>query len=279
MNLQSSLSKDIFTSDAKLSLHLHIHLAYSAFCIINEETCEINFISVVESSKHTKEIDIDELKTWLKKNQSEFNFAYHSVRVLIHSNKFSLVGNSENEAKNAFKLLNDFDENDEVILEDKINDQLTISYAIRKKIHRLLSGNFDKKSIHFGDLGFIQALVANKANLSSTFLACQIIESDLSIAVFKDQNLLFFNKFQIKNSEDLLYYLLLTYQSHNLDASQIPLYLSGLIEKNSPMFQLIFDYIRTIHFLNTIKEFTYPKTINDLPKHYFFNLINAATCE
>ena len=84
----------------------------------------------------------------------------------------------------------------------------------------------------------------------------------------------FYNSFQYKNKEDLLYYILLVYKMLELDTNSYPLILSGMIEKESEIYHLLYQYIRNVY----IEECNVPiKDLSNedelLHSNYLANLI------
>jgi hypothetical protein len=74
---------------------------------------------------------------------------------------------------------------------------------------------------------------------------------------------------------DVVYYLLKINSEMGMDQSKVLLVLSGLVEKNSAMYQLLHDYFSNIVFAGTGKT-RFPE--NELPEHFFTSIKNLAAC-
>jgi hypothetical protein len=103
--------------------------------------------------------------------------------------------------------------------------------------------------------------------------------SYIDILFFQNSNLLFSNSFKYKTSEDFAYFLLNALEQLQLNPETIDLYLMGEIDKSSPIYELLYKYIRTIEFMERNDFFIYSYSLDELPSHYFYNLLNANTCE
>ena len=74
---------------------------------------------------------------------------------------------------------------------------------------------------------------------------------------------------------DVVYYLLKINSEMGMDQSKVLLVLSGLVEKDSAMYQLLHDYFSNIVFANVGKT-SFPE--NELPEHFFASIKNLAAC-
>ena len=60
---------------------------------------------------------------------------------------------------------------------------------------------------------------------------------------------IFFNSFDYKSKEDILYYLLFTFSELSLNPDNIHLVCCGLIDLDSELYALLYNYIRNIELL------------------------------
>ena len=66
---------------------------------------------------------------------------------------------------------------------------------------------------------------------------------------FKNKKLLFFNSFDYKSKEDILYFLLFSLSELSLNPDNIHLVCCGLIDLDSELYGLLYTYIRNIELL------------------------------
>ena len=79
-------------------------------------------------------------------------------------------------------------------------------------------------------------------------------QKSLDIALFEKQKLQFFNTFPCTGAPDVLYYTLLTYNQFGLDATQIPLNLSGaIIESTATEVKSVMSFYSTYSSVPTGK--------------------------
>ena len=103
------------------------------------------------------------------------------------------------------------------------------------------------------------------------------IAQDKSITL-ESKHLKFFNSFNYKTAEDLIYYLLFTYEQLQLNPDQTPLIISGEIEEDSEVYKLLFKYIRNISFTRRNPNYNYSFVFNQTKEHFYYKLLNQHLC-
>ncbi len=103
--------------------------------------------------------------------------------------------------------------------------------------------------------------------------------NSVHISLFEKKNLIFSNSFKYQTAGDVLYYILLTYNQHNLDPAQQPLNLTGQILNNAEIYKTLFRYIGELRFAPFPSFLQFSRKFNDVPSHFFFDLFSLALCK
>jgi len=98
------------------------------------------------------------------------------------------------------------------------------------------------------------------------------------LAILEGKTLKFFNSFSYKTEADLLYYLLFTLEQLNINPDQAPLILSGGIDKDSKVYQLLYRYVRHISFAKRNPNYTYSFVFDEVDEHHYYKLLNQHLC-
>ena len=109
-------------------------------------------------------------------------------------------------------------------------------------------GNYDYK--HASTILVTKLLQASK-NIDEKKMFVHFDAHHFEIVVVQNQNLLLFNSFEYKNSEDFVYYLLFTAEQLNLNPEIFKLELLGDINEDSDFFKLAYKYIRNVSLFDT----------------------------
>ncbi|MCX6224471.1 MAG: DUF3822 family protein [Bacteroidia bacterium] len=107
------------------------------------------------------------------------------------------------------------------------------------------------------------------ANINPGFVDLMIIQSD---------RLLLYNSFAIKNTNDLVFFILYMYEQFSLSQEDSLLVLSGFVEMYPGTIELLNQYLKKIVIREFPKSYTYSHTFNCLTQHHYSQLINLAGC-
>ncbi|MFA5815912.1 MAG: DUF3822 family protein [Bacteroidales bacterium] len=108
------------------------------------------------------------------------------------------------------------------------------------------------------------------ANINPGFVDVMIIQSD---------QLILYNSFTIRNTDDLVFFILYMYEQFSLSQEESPVILSGFVEMYPGTTELLYPYLKKIVIREFRKSYTYSHTFSDLAQHHFSQLINLARCE
>ncbi len=109
-----------------------------------------------------------------------------------------------------------------------------------------------------------------KENFTGLFI--HIVSDFAQVVVVKSGNLLFFNIFPFKTSDDLCYFLLYLYESFDLDKEKDTISVSGIIQKNDEKIKALERFFKNINFSKVDSHFIYSYRFNEIPQHHFSNL-------
>ena len=101
----------------------------------------------------------------------------------------------------------------------------------------------------------------------------------LDLLIIEGKQLLFYNIFHYTSKEDFIYYILFVMDQLNLSPEELSLHLSGLVDKNSTLFDMAFKYVKNISFVEAQQPFIFSHVFDDVPLHYYFNLFKSPLCE
>ena len=87
------------------------------------------------------------------------------------------------------------------------------------------------------------------------------------------------NSFTFTSKEDFVYFILLAYDQLKFNPEQDPIYFLGDISKSSPIYQICWQYVRNIHFIDRTEGISAGSDFDQMPIHQYFTLIQSALCE
>lgn len=148
--------------------------------------------------------------------------------------------------------------------------QLYNVFAVPKEIHDWVTARYPSaKNWH-------QVSVSLK-NISAAAtdgcLQVDIRHTGFSVIVVRNGKLLIAQTYEYNTPEDILYYLLKICRQFSLSQSTVKLELSGLVEKESALYRVLYQYFAVIYFRDA--EW---KIGSEYPLHFFTSLNDLARC-
>jgi len=102
--------------------------------------------------------------------------------------------------------------------------------------------------------------------------------SFFDILVIRNKSLVLHNTFNFRFEQDLTYFVMNVYDKVSLDPAVIPVYITGMAEKNSAEINWLRKFIKTVHFTGQDARFHYSHAFDRIPDHFFINLFNLYLC-
>ncbi len=174
---------------------------------------------------------------------------------------FSLY-NSRNNAEVLNMIHGDFSENDVILTDVLLENKVYNCYRMPAEISREVSNKFPS-GIALHQYSFLMKnLSAGSNKLSVIFYPQKIV-----LTVEKDGKLLLINSFHYKTAEDVSYTLLNVCRQFEIE--NMPLEVSGLIEKDSALYKEIYKYFDPVSFTSLPEGINFSEEMNKYPAHFF----------
>ena len=259
--------------DTKLSIQFN--LDGFSFCITNNTTKEIVYFSeyLFEEQQITPESLLNKIEEIFKTDeylQKDFS----SVLVIHQNNLFTLVPDlyfSENKLSeylnfNIKTLATDF-----IAFDDIQGVNAKNVYVPYVNINNYLFQNFGDFEYKHHITAFIETLIP-VSNSDEKKVFINVSKSSIDIVVLHNKQLEFSNTFNFHTKEDFIYYILFTFEQLKLDVEEVKLYFTGDIELESEIYNITYQYIRNIFFLESNNNI-FNKL--DASKHSNYTLLNS----
>lgn len=278
-----SFIDEAFDSTLTGNYHLSIQLGLDGFCFCILDT-KTNKYLVLETysfqGAYSCSLLCEGIEVLVNQNKILKN-NFKSVSAALVNNKFTLVPNPLFEAENKNTYLgfsHSLEEDEDVIVESLKNLDVKILFALPHCLKNTLKVFFSNLSIHNYSSSLLEGLLLHYKNQSTKKVFVHVQISHFEIVVLDGKNLIFYNSFNHQTSEDFIYYLLFVCEQLKLNPENLELILLGEVERNSAIYSILHKYIRHIKFGERNESFEYSYKLNDLPKHFYYNLFSQYLC-
>ena len=214
---------------------------------------------------------IMEENPWLK---GQFN----SIRILIENNSATLIPSVFFDPREKEKYLSftvDHDPSDRICADYLISLDLFSIYSLASSLADKLNRYFPSGLIRHVSTSLIGSIWGNYKNLiRENRVFINIRKDNFDMVVFGDKQLSYFNSFFFQTPEDLAYYVIFVFEQLGLNPEEAETILLGKVEKTSPVYDLLYRYIRHIEMAVRNEAYTYSYVFRDIPGNSFYTLLN-----
>lgn len=241
------------------------------------DTAENKFIALKHYHISEKNISLETLLVELQEKESWKLEDFKNVNILIDNNNNTFVPKEyfqEEMKENYLSLLNI--EHSNILTDDIKGSDIVNVYSTQDK---LTFSNENIKTYHCSSILIKKLIKEFSSRNPETRAFVNVKNNSYELIILNNDKLIFHNYFSFNTKEDFLYFLLFTFDQHNIDNESIPLYFLGFIEEKSSIVDLCSRYIRNIRFFNRDNDFNYINELNSVPYYYYYTLYSFISCE
>jgi len=162
-------------------------------------------------------------------------------------------------------------ENDFIAYDELDNSEIINVYIPFVNVNNFLLDTYESFDYKHSSTVLIENLLNQYKNSEGSFYFVNVTGHHFEIVVIKNKKLELFNFFSFTTKEDFIYYILFTAEQLNLNPEEFELILMGDIEKESELYDIVYQYIRNVKFYvpdNAALQ------LNEMPSHSHFTLLN-----
>ena len=263
--------------------HLSIQLSLDSFayCIFDKDLVDVVSLNVYEfeNRSQTPEQLLDNVKEVFA-TEPILTDKFDSVNI-SHKNNLSALVPKElfDETKKAeyLKYAIKVFENDQISVDDLTENASNNVYIPFENINNYLVeklGSFEY--LHTSSI-LLSGLLKYHKHDNKKYFFVNVSKNSFDI-IFIDNNLIqYHNSFLFYTKEDFIYYILFTMEQLMLNPDEQMLTLLGDIDKNTPLYDIAYTYVRNINFLK-VENFSLSEEFYEvnphIKKHQLFELLN-----
>ena len=121
-------------------------------------------------------------------------------------------------------------------------------------------------------------LAAQKLEPWQADLVVHLRNTRFEMLLIDKQQLIFYQSFSYQIFDDVLYYLFYVLEQHKLDASTMRMLLMGKMAMDTREYQILSSYFQKVAFPERNDVFQYGEKFDNIPSHFYYNILNLVTC-
>lgn len=240
-----------------------------SYAIINNSTQQ------VMSLYDEQECDISSMNFDLLFEKSELlNLPYQQVQIAIYGEDEISIPN-ELFDENSIGLHSKLIKNNSFINQFKQNHfDFTTIFGLARPLQTAITNQLNNVKIypHFA------GLLALAENTKDNQLFLDFSANSFTALFVKDGKVIFQKCYETVNAEELNYFILLLINQLNISTSEIAVHLSGIIHTDDHKYECLQKYFPKIEFVTLVTEINV-ELLEDMPVHYYTNLLALTQCE
>lgn len=276
-------SENVLTGSARNYLSIEVSHSAIAFCVLDTEKFRY---TVLESFKLHEEIKdplqlANMLEFFVKDKKiltgfyQRISFSYISRAVtFVPAQVFSYL------QKRLFIDFNVYPDDTYEIKVDKLNNLGAYSvYPVSKPLLSKINFLFPGCRIRHHSGCLIENILYLSRYSNQHFrLVLHVQHDHFEILLIENDTLQFYNSFSYQTYDDLFYYLFFVLEQLGLQAEDLDALLFGEVSIDSMFYKNLRLYVKSLRLGPRSDLFKYCDQMDDIPHHYYFNLLNLNSC-
>lgn len=266
---------DSFSKNSLSILITQDGLSYSIYDIDNNKMQALVSKQFSANANHCEEIRqflIDE---------DVLAMQFYNVNIVYATKCVTIIPDvifEENQAENIFALNRRIADDEKILYSKLPKSQTVIIFSAKKEIVELLDKLFVKYSIlpqshTFIESGLTRTKISEKPNSPRMFV--QVFENFFEVLVIDKTQIANYNTYGYKSSNDILYFIVNTFEQLGLPQEECEVVFSGFIEPDDLAVIHLKKFVRNVYFESINRDYKYFYRFQEFAPYYFYNFINT----
>ncbi|NLF44096.1 MAG: DUF3822 family protein [Bacteroidales bacterium] len=272
--------KSSFTGKYQISIELS--LDGFSYCLLDSE----RFQYLVLESYSFKEVmsyeDLSRIAEFLVDISPIKRLPRQRISLIFKNNQSCMVASPlfiENEKASYFSFHHSLKEGHDIFA-DKLNNLSAYNvYSLPVVVVDKFKSLFEDIRIrHYSSTLIENLCYYYKAGFFHQNVVLHVQDKHFEILLFNGADLILYNTFPYSTWEDLLYYVLYVLEQLEITPEKSDVLILGEIAMDSNSFQNIKSFMHSVDFGGRTDFFKYDHVFEEIPHHFYFNLLNVNAC-
>lgn len=208
--------------------------------------------------------------------------SFSQIHIALFTSNLILVPANHYDQKDKEKLFQFFsgEPKEHVVLEDKLNNLDAIGlYCIPIETKELLDANFGNYKLRHQGTALIESTLAtNKLENRQVDVVLHVKPTFFEIILMEEEKVCLYQSFEYQVFDDLMYYLFYVLEQFDKDAADLKLLLVGETGIDCQPYSTLVRMFDKVIFPERNDAFKYAEGFDQIPGHFYYNLLNLITC-
>ena len=244
-------------------LSIQINLNGLSFCILNTENNNIEHLEQIlfPELKNTETV-LDAVKhifnthTELHQNFNNVTLTHQNIwQTLVPKALFNESLLTDYLKYNTKILKTDF-----IAYDELVNNEIVSVYIPFTNINNYVFDNFGSFTYKHQSTILIESLELENKHNYNTKVYINFNTNSIDLIIFKAGKLELYNSFETFTQEDVIYYILFTFEQLQLNPETVDVSVIGIITEDDVNYNILYKYIRNVEIFKSNYNFTFKST-------------------
>ncbi len=210
---------------------------------------------------------------------------WNSVKLCVKSHKFTLVpsGHFAKDAASDYLLINSEirpEMEDVLFYKHNMSEAVNIFAADQKLISwiKSLYPSVEVGVVHQGS-ALIEGIMKYDDHSNQKTMFCSVDLGILHVVVTQNKELLYYNQFAARKSEDYLKYIMSVFKELRLSPKKSKVLIWGSLKQKSEPIELLKKYIMDISYAGKPNYLKFGHAFDEIPDYHYFDAYSVFLCE
>jgi len=208
-----------------------------------------------------------------------------NVKICVKTHKFTLVPQSLFASEGALDYLSINCEvkskSEDVKYYKHISSDSVNVFTVDRKLLKWIEDTYPSQKVELVHQGsaLIEGILKYDDHSHEKTMFCNFDQGILHIVVTLKKDVLYYNQFAVRESQDYLRFIMLVFKELELNQKTSKVIIWGRLKQNSPHIELLRKYIRNISFGERPTYLKVSYEFDEIPDHQYFDVMNIFLCD
>ncbi len=271
-----------YVNVTKYHLSLQVSLKGFSFSVLDRDRNKYVALAHYPFSKVTSYRTQARLIGEIFESEQLLQCAFSHVKLLFATASYTFVPSvfySDDDKSQWFKFNQDLCAGEELMSNYVFGNSSNVVFSVPVVLADLFRSKYPAVKFYHQSVPLIEELtLKSKIEADGRRVLVNVSPTFFDFVLIDGGEIVLFNTFKYKSIADFKYFFLNAIDNLKLSPLTTSVGVSGIVQSDSPIIEFMKEYIRNIGYFEKPSHFEYAYGFNEVPSHYFTNMINLYQC-
>ena len=266
----------------KYHLSLQVLLKGFSFTVLDRERNKYVAIAHYQFNRVTSYKTIAKQIDSIVDSEPLLQCQFRHIKLMFCTDAYTFVPAAffaESDKEKWFKFNHNLQQGHELMSNYVFGNSSYVVFSMPKVLANVFRTRFEAVRFYHQSVPLIEELtLKSKLESGGKRVYVNVQPASFDFVLTDDGEIVLFNTFNYKSVDDFNYFFLNAIDSLKLPPMTTPVGVCGILPTDSPILESMKEYVRNIGYFVMPSHFEYAYGFNDIPSHYFTNMINLYQC-